>query len=84
MQSADIFSLFCQPTGTPLFECLQNIMFHKYQAINVFIGPEGGFTQQEQDLLSTAQIVPCALTKSILRSQEAVAVSIGAIRCLAR
>lgn len=81
--SPDTFSLFCQPDGAGLFECLQSITTHHYQAINVFIGPEGGFVQEEQALLNTSQVKPCSLTPSILRSQEAVAVCLGAIRSVA-
>lgn len=82
--SHQTFSLFCQPSGSPFFESLQKIAKNSYNDINIFIGPEGGFTQHEEERLHSAQIVPCALTQSILRSQEAVAVSIGAIRCVGR
>ena len=77
-------SLFCEPSGMPLLKCLQNIATQGYQTINIFIGPEGGFVQEEQELLKAGNIAPHALTTSILRSQEAVAVILGSIRSVAR
>lgn len=83
MQEPETLSLFCEPTGKPFIECLQALATKKYSSINIFIGPEGGFTLQEQELLRTANIQAYALTNSILRSQEAVAVCVGAIRSVA-
>jgi len=80
MKSINARSLYCEPEGQSLLHVLNDITQKKYTAINVCIGPEGGFTDQEQDILKNAGAACYALTPTILRSQEAVAVCIGAIR----
>jgi 16S rRNA (uracil1498-N3)-methyltransferase len=78
------YSFFCDPAGESFFNCLKKIASNTFDTINVFIGPEGGFTLQEREFLHTRHVVPHALTQSILRSQEAVTVCIGSIRSVVR
>ena len=51
-----------------------------YQSISIVIGPEGGLSADEQATLSSAGAQCYALTPTILRAQEAVAVCVGAVR----
>jgi 16S rRNA (uracil1498-N3)-methyltransferase len=77
-------AFFCEDTGDPFFEFLQNMHKIKPTEISIAVGPEGGFTLSEQDMLKSRGFSSYALTPSILRSQEAVAVCVGAIRSVCR
>ncbi len=81
---ASTISIYCDPAGKPLLEVLQSVASSQGKSINVFIGPEGGFTQTEVDQLVQNGATGCALTPSILRSQDAAVLSLGAIRSVAR
>lgn len=50
--------------------------------MRVIIGPEGDFTEQERALLDARCVMRYRLTPSILRSEDAVMVGIGLLRCL--
>ncbi len=78
------YNFFCDPDGASFFDCLQKVTSSSHDSVNIFVGPEGGFTSSERELLITNNVAPHALTKSILRSQEAVTVCLGAIRSVAR
>ena len=73
----------CSPDGSPLLATLQKIAQEAPQKITLFIGPEGGFDDTEELLLTAAGVVPLALCKSILRSQDAVQVIVGALQSIA-
>jgi 16S rRNA (uracil1498-N3)-methyltransferase len=47
-------------------------------------GPEGGLTQEEIAMATRIGFISCALTPTILRAQQAVAVGLGLIRSLLR
>jgi 16S rRNA (uracil1498-N3)-methyltransferase len=80
MTLSNACSLYCEPEGQLLLHALNDVSQKKYAAINICIGPEGGFTDQEQDILKNIGARCYALTPTILRSQEAVAVCVGALR----
>ncbi len=66
-------------TGSSLLESMVSIRTTKPAVIAVWIGPEGDFTSQEvEDLKPCAQMI--ALTPTVLRSQQALALLVGAIR----
>jgi len=50
--------------------------------IKLFVGPEGGFTPEEQTLLTTHGAHFYRLTSTILRSQEAVCVATGILKAV--
>lgn len=87
-QLADVLSeakhnaFVCSPAGTPLLATLKKIAIDAPQKITLFIGPEGGFDNNEEQLLTAAGVLPLALGKSILRSQDAVQVIVGALRSI--
>lgn len=78
------FSWYANPQGQPIVKMLQQLLAQQIKHINIFIGPEGGFHSQELELFNQQNIPSYALTQSILRSQEAVIVSTGIIRSIAR
>lgn len=53
--------------GKPLLDLLQE----KPKSALAFIGPEGGFTGEEKNLLETAGCVPASLGKQVLRIETA-------------
>lgn len=68
------------PTGKSLPQTIGEV--HQSDLpINVAVGPEGGFTSEELNILRMRSFIPCKLTPTILRSVEAVTVGIGVIRC---
>jgi 16S rRNA (uracil1498-N3)-methyltransferase len=72
--------VYCETGGTPFFTSLTSLVATQPETINVVIGPEGGFTAEECRALDLCGAQRMALTPSILRAQEAVAVCIGALR----
>jgi 16S rRNA (uracil1498-N3)-methyltransferase len=70
--------LFCEAEGKKLIHVLQES--NTSSAISLFIGPEGGFTGEEQELMRRNTFHCCSLTPTILRSQEATIVAAGIIR----
>lgn len=72
--------VFFDPHGEPLLPFLQEIASKHYQSLIVVVGPEGGLTLQEQNMLIDQGFEKIALTPTILRSVEAVAVGIGSLR----
>lgn len=71
-------ALLLDPAG----EKLTAILAQKHEDIAIFIGPEGGFVQEEIDFICSAGASSFCLTPSILRSIEAATVSLGILRSL--
>ncbi len=78
--SATTASVYGHAEGKPFFSTLQTIVAQNPSTLTIVIGPEGGFTVQECSLLDQAGVIGMALTPTILRSQEAVAVCVGVFR----
>ncbi|MCK9582109.1 MAG: 16S rRNA (uracil(1498)-N(3))-methyltransferase [Endomicrobiales bacterium] len=57
--------------GNSIELVLANIEHSSPVSINVFIGPEGGFTHKEIDIAKSFGITPVTLGKNILRSETA-------------
>lgn len=74
------FLLFFDPEGKPLQELVSPSK--KYEHFTLMIGPEGDLTAEEKAKLKELNFVFCALTPTILRAQQAAAVSAGIIRSL--
>lgn len=55
------------------------LKLNKSKSVNVFIGPEGGFSQFEIDLAKQNKLIPTTLGKRILRAETAAIVSCGII-----
>lgn len=76
--------IFFETNQKLLLELIPELANHKIGKIILFFGPEGGLTQQEISLLKIKEFEGCSLTQTILRSQEAVAIGLGAIRSILR
>lgn len=76
--------IFFDSNQEPLINIIPNLSSHKIGKICLFFGPEGGLTQQEILLAKTKGFEGCSLTKTILRSQEAVTVGLGVVRSILR
>lgn len=64
--------------GTPF----RAMLAQEISDVVVAFGPEGGFTEHEQALLASRGFIKTQLCKPILRTQDAVEVGLGLIRCL--
>ncbi len=51
-------------------------------ALVICSGPEGDLTCEEKRMLADANFLFCALTPTVLRAQQAVAVGLGSFRSL--
>jgi len=80
-QPADI-KIMCEPDGTPLLNYLDTQKPLHEKAITLVIGPEGDLTDDEKKLLHAAHYTPCTLTATVLRSEQAVTLAAGIIRCM--
>jgi 16S rRNA (uracil1498-N3)-methyltransferase len=72
--------LYAEPGGTHFFGCLSSLVTQRPQELSVVIGPEGGLTVEECRFLDQSGAQRVALTPTILRAHDAVAVCIGALR----
>ncbi|KAJ4461720.1 putative Ribosomal RNA small subunit methyltransferase E [Paratrimastix pyriformis] len=77
-----VVNLFFEADGRPLLDTVQQLRAAQVTHINLVFGPEGGLTMAEKAALAGRGFVCVALTPTILRAQEAVAVGIGALRSL--
>jgi len=68
-----------EATSAKTFLHLCNQTPKALKSITIFIGPEGGFTSAEITAMTQADVIFYSLTKTILRSQEAVCLGVGAI-----
>ena len=72
--------IFCYELGgQPLTEI---IGASKARSIAVFIGPEGGISSAEAQMLEASGAIPATLGKRILRTETAPIAAIAAIMCI--
>lgn len=64
--------------GQKAFDCIEKISSKDSTAI--FVGPEGGFAENEKEILNQKSFITMRLSKTILRSCDAIALSLGIIR----
>ena len=76
--------IFFDPDGTPLWDVISSLRRQKTSAITLLVGPEGDLSFSEKELVTQAEFVSCALTPTVLRAHQAVAVGCGAMRALMR
>lgn len=81
-QAPNSMKFFLDPTGCPLKAAVSLIEQHKPVEIILASGPEGDLTYEEKMMLTDQGFIFCALTKSVLRAEQAVAVGLGALRSL--
>lgn len=66
-QESDCSLVFYELNGKKI----NDIINHSPKTISIFIGPEGGFTEQEIFILSSYNVIPATLGKRILRTETA-------------
>jgi len=74
--------VFFDPEGCSLNDVITSINTSLSTRIVLVIGPEGDLTADEKAYLNGHGFVFCQLTPTILRAQQAVTVSLGALRSL--
>jgi 16S rRNA (uracil1498-N3)-methyltransferase len=72
--------IFFDPLGQSLMTTLLAFQNQKITHLDVLIGPEGDLTDAEKQRLQESGAIFCALTPTILRACQAVAVGVGALR----
>lgn len=80
LQAAACSKILFDSTGKPFQDCLT--LVKQSNKIAVLFGSEGGFTSSELDLIQHKDYQNYKLTPTILRSEEAPLVAIGAFRCM--
>lgn len=74
--------LFFDPQGIPLRDAFALIEQQKIHRLIALAGPEGDLTYEEKLMVTDQGFVFCALTPTVLRAQQAVAIGLGALRSL--
>ncbi len=73
--------IFFDPNGQPLLPAIQKIQ-KNHCPIVLMIGPEADLQTDEKTLLEEQNFLFCRLTQTILRAQQAAAISLGIFRSL--
>jgi 16S rRNA (uracil1498-N3)-methyltransferase len=75
--------IFFDPDGATLMTVLERLIKTEGTTV-LFVGPEGDLTDQEKVLLKQNGFIFCALTPTILRACEAIALGAGVVRSIVR
>ncbi len=75
-------SFFFDPHGADIFPILESYRTDTPPSINLMVGPEGDLTKLEKQILKEHGVPFYCLTPTILRAQQAVAVSVGIFRSI--
>ena len=73
------YSIFFDGGGTPLKEVLHDLDRQVDEFI-ACVGPEGDLTKEEKHQLKDQGFIFCALTPTILRAKQSIAVGLGVLR----
>ncbi len=76
------YKLYCDPAGETLWECIQQVYVQNPAHIILMAGPEADLTNEEKEQLRVHQVRFCALTPTVLRAYQAIALSAGVFRAL--
>jgi len=74
--------IYFDPEGQHLLQVVQKVLQQVPQKLIIMVGPEAGLTHDEKRLLNKHNFIACSLTPTILRAQQAAALSLGALRSL--
>lgn len=72
--------IFFDVGGESLFQVVTNLRNQKVTQLDIIIGPESDLTDREKKSLKDVSVIICALTPTVLRACQAIAVGVGAIR----
>jgi 16S rRNA (uracil1498-N3)-methyltransferase len=76
-------NIYFDPAGHPLLTMIETVKSMRLdQSFVLCVGPEGGLTAQEKDLLTHNGFAMCALTPTILRAVQAASLSAGIFRSI--
>jgi 16S rRNA (uracil1498-N3)-methyltransferase len=75
--------IFFDPDGEKLMVVLELLVKTEGSTV-LFVGPEGDLTDQEKVLIKQQGFIFCALTPTILRACEAIALGAGMVRSVVR
>ncbi len=81
-QSPLTIKIFFDPQGIRLRETFALIEHQKLHHIIALAGPEGDLTYEEKLMVTDQGFIFCALTPTVLRAQQAIAVGLGAMRSM--
>ena len=76
--------IFCDRDGVPLLQCIERVHAQKPAHIIIMAGPESDLTPCEKQELKDQGVTFCALTPTILRAYQAITLSAGIFRSIAR
>lgn len=76
-KGAKIPAVLFDPAGVPAFEFISELKKQKPSKVIATIGPEGGLTSAEVQMLIKAGFTLCKLTNTVLRAMQAAAVGAG-------
>ncbi len=79
---SSIIKIYFDPTGEPLLSLIDKIKKCSSTSIMLMVGPEGDLTEQEKEQLRQTTFLFCALTPTVLRSSQAIALGAGIIRSI--
>lgn len=75
-------NIFCDVQGEHIIPLVAKSYVDDHLAYSLFIGPEGDLTFEEKSILKKGGFHFCRLTPTVLRSVQAVCLSVGIIRSL--
>ncbi len=75
-----MIKIYFDPTGESLSDIIARVKKISPTSIIVMVGPEGDLTDQEKEQLRQEKFLFCALTPTVLRSSQAIALGSGIIR----
>jgi 16S rRNA (uracil1498-N3)-methyltransferase len=81
---ADATKIFFDPEGCRIGNVVSSVQTSINTRLVLCVGPEGDLTAEEKSYLDEHSFIFCQLTPTILRAQQAVAVSVGVLRSLMR
>lgn len=76
-------TIFFDPDGEKLMAVMERLVKSHGETV-LFVGPEGDLTDTEKELIKSKGFIFCALTPTILRACEAIALGAGVVRSLVR
>lgn len=81
-KSDNNINIFFDKSGGSLLSFINSINSRNIEHIFALVGPEADLTEKERAKLNEYGFNFCALTKTVLRSQDAVLLGVGALRSL--
>jgi 16S rRNA (uracil1498-N3)-methyltransferase len=78
------YALCANVAGDNVITVANDMLARKPKTVTLIVGPEGDFVAQEYQLLTQHKFVACALTPTVLKSEQALTVLLGIVRSALR